>query len=203
MSSQVREEAMQFKVNKGSFCRNDFLESDDDENSQASEEPSPPGQEASGMSSFGSSDKRNVFSFKQNLRPGLELQPPAEHSAQLNGDQDEPENVDDSYDIAQAKQAGKKHPLTSKAPTKKVDLFTTPVFKEHNSPRDSIGPKGFLIGTPAANLPKSSPKKELVSGLNTTRSRQSLFQRGKVVIQTGFSKEREHRPHTASQRLLP
>ena len=158
---------MQFKVNKGSFCRNDFLESED-ENSQASEEPSPPGQEESGITSFGSSEKRNVFTFKKNSRPGLELLPQADYGAQINGDQDMPENVDDSYDMAKAKQTGKKHPLTSKAPTKKVDLFTTPVFKEHNSPRDSIGPKAFISGTPtAANMPNASPKKQLVSGLNT------------------------------------
>lgn len=132
--------------------------------------------------------------------------PAADQSNQLNGDTDEPANIDDSYDIAQAKNTGKKHPLTSKAPTKRVDLFTTPVFKETNSPRDSMAPKAFISGTPshAANLPKSSPKKELVSGLNYSKSsRQSLFNRGKVVIQTGFSKERESKPHAASHQMLP
>jgi hypothetical protein len=65
---------------------------------------------------------------------------------------------------------GKKHPLTSKAqkaPSMKVELFTTPVFKDAtNSPHGSFQARAFISSTPAANLPKSSPRKELVSGLN-------------------------------------
>jgi hypothetical protein len=41
ISSQVREEAQQFKINRGSFCRNDFLESESDKSN--GEEPSQEG----------------------------------------------------------------------------------------------------------------------------------------------------------------
>ena len=49
----------------------------------------------------------------------------------------------------------------------KVELFTTPVFKDAtNSPHGSFQARAFISSTPTANLPKSSPRKELVSGLN-------------------------------------